>query len=97
MAAYGAALGVLARKRDPLFQAMIQKGLDLALFRLGEREAGTARLKEAALAILELAGATYLVEIARKNAIGLRRCSSVSRMARRDRHSTLFRNAALST
>ena len=47
LAAYRAALEEMTRERVPLDWAMAQANLGTALFRLGARESGTARLEEA--------------------------------------------------
>jgi hypothetical protein len=57
----------------PLDWAMTQNNLGNALWRLGERESGTARLEEAvstyreALEVFRAANATYYVEMAEGN------------------------------
>ena len=53
MAAYRAALEEGTRERVPLDWAITQTNLGNALFRLGERESGTARLEEAVAAYRE--------------------------------------------
>ena len=50
MAAYRAALEERTRERVPLDWAMTQMNLGTALWTLGERESGTARLEEAVAA-----------------------------------------------
>ena len=50
MAAFRAALEERTRDRVPLQWATTQNNLGLALWRLGERESGTARLEEAVAA-----------------------------------------------
>jgi hypothetical protein len=45
VAAYSAALEETTRERVPLNWAETQNNLGLALWRLGERESGTARLE----------------------------------------------------
>ena len=50
MAAYRAALEERTRERVPLDWAMTQNNLGVALWTLGERESGTARLEEAVAA-----------------------------------------------
>ena len=50
VAAYREALQEATRDRAPLYWAATQVGLGTALFRLGERESGTARLEEAVAA-----------------------------------------------
>ena len=50
--AYRAALEETTRDRNPLQWAMMQNNLGNALRTLGERESGTARLKEAVAADL---------------------------------------------
>ena len=53
VAAYREALKERTRERVPLDWAMTQNNLGNALFRLGERESGTARLEEAVAAYRE--------------------------------------------
>ena len=53
MAAYREALKEQTRERVPLDWAMTQNNLGNALWTLGERESGTARLEEAVAAYRE--------------------------------------------
>jgi hypothetical protein len=50
LAAYHAALQVWTRERSPLPLAMAQNNIGNALWSLGERQSGTARLEEAVAA-----------------------------------------------
>jgi hypothetical protein len=61
------------RARVPLDWAQTQNNLGLALWSLGERESGTARLEEAvaayrdALSIFESAAAVYFAQVTHRN------------------------------
>ena len=73
VAAFRSALEEYSRERVPLDWAMTQNNLGNALGALGERESGTARLKEAvaafraALEVYEAAGADYFVNLVTAN------------------------------
>ena len=73
MTSYLAALEVRTRERVPLDWARTQYNLATALFVLGEREEGTARLEEAmksfwaVLEVFEVAGVNYYLEATQRN------------------------------
>ena len=73
MAAYRAALEERTRERVPLDWAATQNNLGNALWALGGRESGTARLEDAvtayraALEVFEAANASYYFSVAREN------------------------------